>query len=167
MVRELGPIMTAVLVAGRSGSGFAAELGSMVVDDQVDALVVMGFDPVAYLAVPRVLAVMLAMPCLALLSSAAGIAGGLAVGMAQLDLTLVQYLEETRSILTVRHLAIGLTKAVFFGLLVSAVGCFKGLTVRGGAEQVGRAATAAVVAGIFLIVLADALFAVVLAYLPF
>jgi phospholipid/cholesterol/gamma-HCH transport system permease protein len=167
MVRELGPVMTAVLVAGRSGSGFAAELGSMAVDDQVDALVTMGFDPVAHLAVPRVIAVVLAMPCLVLLSSLAGIAGGLAVGVVQLDLTVSQYLAETRDILTVRHLMIGLVKASFFGLLVSAVGCYRGLSVRGGAEQVGRAATASVVAGILLIVLADALFAVVLAYLPF
>jgi len=167
MVRELGPVMTAVLVAGRSGSGFAAELGSMAVDDQVDALVTMGFDPVAHLAVPRVIAVVLAMPCLVLLSSLFGIAGGLAVGVVQLDLTVSQYLAETRDILTVRHLMIGLVKASFFGLLVSAVGCYRGLAVRGGAEQVGRAATASVVAGILLIVLADALFAVVLSYLPF
>jgi phospholipid/cholesterol/gamma-HCH transport system permease protein len=167
MVRELGPVMTAVLVAGRSGSGFAAELGSMAVDDQVDALVTMGFDPVAHLAVPRVIAVVIAMPCLVLLASLAGIAGGLAVGVVQLDLTVSQYLAETRDILTVRHLMIGLVKAAFFGLLVSAVGCYRGLAVRGGAEQVGRAATASVVAGILLIVLADALFAVGLTYLPF
>lgn len=167
MVRELGPIMTAVLVAGRSGSGFAAEIGSMAVDDQVDALVVMGFDPVAHLAVPRVLAVVIAMPCLAMLASLTGIGGGLAVGVVQLDLPASLYLQETRDILSLRHVAIGLVKSVFFGLLVAAVGCYKGLGVRGGAEQVGRAATSAVVTGIFLIVLADALFAIVVAYLPF
>jgi phospholipid/cholesterol/gamma-HCH transport system permease protein len=167
MVRELGPIMTAILVAGRSGSGFAAELGSMRVNDEVDALVTMGLDPVSYLVVPRVSAVVIAMPCLALLSSVAGIAGGLAVGMVQLDLTLSQYLNETRDILTMRHILIGIVKSVFFGLLVSAVGCYKGLAVTGGEEGVGRAATSAVVTGIFLIILADALFAVVIAYLPF
>ncbi|HEY6000892.1 MAG TPA: ABC transporter permease [bacterium] len=167
MVRELGPIMTAVLVAGRSGSGFAAELGSMAVDDQVDALVTMGLEPVSHLAVPRVMAVVLAMPCLAMLSDLTGITGGLVVGVLQLDLTIPQYLAETRSILTVRHLMIGIVKSLTFGLLVSAVGCYRGLGVRGGAEQVGRAATGSVVAGIFLIVLADALFAVILAYLPF
>jgi phospholipid/cholesterol/gamma-HCH transport system permease protein len=167
MVRELGPIMTAILVAGRSGSGYAAELGSMAVNDEVDALVTMGLEPVSYLVVPRVLAVVIAMPCLAMLSSLAGIAGGLAVGIVQLDLTLSQYLNETRDILTVRHIMIGLVKSVFFGLLVSAVGCYKGLSVQGAEEGVGRAATAAVVAGIFLIILADALFAVVVAHLPF
>lgn len=167
MVRELGPIMTAILVAGRSGSGFAAELGSMTVNDEVDALVTMGLDPIPYLVVPRVSAVVFAMPCLALLSSLAGIAGGLAVGLVQLDLTVSQYLNETRDILTVRHIMIGLVKSVFFGLLVSAVGCFKGLAVTGAEEGVGRAATSAVVTGIFLIILADALFAVVVAYLPF
>jgi phospholipid/cholesterol/gamma-HCH transport system permease protein len=85
----------------------------------------------------------------------------------QLDLTLSQYLNETRDILTIRHIMIGLVKSVFFGLLVSAVGCYKGLAVRGGEEGVGRAATSAVVTGIFMIILADALFAVVIAYLPF
>lgn len=167
MVRELGPIMTAILVAGRSGSGFAAELGSMTANDEVDALVTMGLDPLAYLVVPRVSAVVIAMPCLALVSSLAGIAGGLVVGLVQLDLTLAQYLNETREILSVRHIMIGLVKSVFFGLLVSAVGCYKGLAVEGAEEGVGRAATSAVVTGIFLVILADALFAVIVAYLPF
>jgi phospholipid/cholesterol/gamma-HCH transport system permease protein len=167
MVRELGPIMTAILVAGRSGSGFAAELGSMAVNDEVDALTIMGLDPLSYLVVPRVSAVILAMPCLVLLSGFAGITGGLVVGLAQLDLSLAQYLNETRAILSVRHIMIGLVKSVFFGLLVSAVGCYKGLEVQGAEEGVGRAATSAVVTGIFLVILADALFAVVVAYLPF
>jgi phospholipid/cholesterol/gamma-HCH transport system permease protein len=167
MVRELGPIMTAILVAGRSGSGFAAELGSMAVNDEVDALTIMGMDPLSYLVVPRVTAVVLAMPCLVLLSGFAGIAGGLVIGLTQLDLSLSQYLNETRAILSVRHIMIGLVKSVFFGLLVSAVGCYKGLAVQGAEEGVGRAATSAVVTGIFLVILADALFAVVVAYLPF
>jgi phospholipid/cholesterol/gamma-HCH transport system permease protein len=167
MVRELGPIMTAILVAGRSGSGFAAELGSMTVNDEVNALVTMGFDPLSYLALPRVSAVVIAMPCLAIISSFSGIIGGLAVGLFQLDIPLVQYLNETRDILSVRHILIGLSKSVFFGLFVATVGCYKGLSVQGAEEEVGRAATSAVVQGIFLIVIADALFAVVLAYLPF
>jgi phospholipid/cholesterol/gamma-HCH transport system permease protein len=167
MVRELGPIMTAMLIAGRSGSGFAAELGSMKVNDEVDALATMGLNPLSYLVVPRVSAVVFAMPCLALLSSVAGIAGGLAVGVLQLDLTVAQYLAETRDILSVRHIMIGLVKSLFFGLVVSAVGCYKGLAVEGAEEGVGRAATSAVVAGIFLIILLDALFAVVVVYLPF
>ena len=167
MVRELGPIMTGILVAGRSGSGFAAEIGSMGANDEVDALVVMGLDPVTHLAVPRVAAVVLAMPSLALLSTVAGVLGGLAVGVFQLDLTVGQYLVETRDILGVRHIAVGLGKAVVFGLLVSAVGCYKGLGAEKTADGVGRAATSSVVAGILLIILADALFAIVLAYLPF
>ena len=128
----------------------------------------MGLDPVSHLAVPRVVAVVLAMPCLALLSSLTGIAGGLVVGVLQLDLTVPQYLAETREhpqrappddrAREVRLLrAAGQRRRLLPGAR----------RVRGGAEQVGRAATAAVVAGIFLIVLADALFAVVLAYLPF
>jgi phospholipid/cholesterol/gamma-HCH transport system permease protein len=107
------------------------------------------------------------MPVLAMFSSLAGILGGLAVGLLQLDLTLVQYLAETRDILSVRHLAIGVGKSVFFGLLTAAIGCYKGLAVQGGAEGVGKAATSAVVTAIFLIILADGLFAVLLTYSPF
>ncbi len=167
MVRELGPVITSILVAGRSGSGYAAELGAMVVDEEVAALVTMGFDPIEFLAVPRVAAVTLAMPVLALISSAAGIAGGLVVGLVQMDLTLAQYLEETRAVLSLRHVGVGLAKSVLFGTVAAAVGCYKGLGVGEGAEAVGRASTSAVVTGIFLVILADALFAVVLTYLPF
>jgi phospholipid/cholesterol/gamma-HCH transport system permease protein len=166
MVRELGPIMTGILVAGRSGSGFAAELGTMALDDEVDALRVMGFDPTAFLALPRVLAVVAAMPVLALFSDLAGVIGGLFVGLAGLDLALIQYLEETRRILTLGHLFMSVGKAMFFGLLVAGIGCSKGLHVVGGAEGVGRAATSAVVTGIFLIIVADALFAIVTTYSP-
>ena len=116
---------------------------------------------------PRVAAVALAMPVLALVSSAAGIAGGLLVGLVQMDLTLAQYLEETRAVLSLRHVGVGLAKSVLFGTVAAAVGCYKGLGVREGAEAVGRASTSAVVTGIFLVILADALFAVVLTYLPF
>jgi len=167
MVRELGPVITSILVAGRSGSGYAAELGAMVVDDEVDALVTMGFDPVEFLAVPRVAAVALSMPVLILISDLAGILGGLAVGVLAMDLTAAQYLEETRAVLTVRHLVIGILKGVVFGTVAAGVGCFKGLGIRGGAGAVGRAATSAVVTGIFLVILLDSLFAVILAYLPF
>ncbi len=167
MVRELGPVITSILVAGRSGSGYAAELGAMVVDDEVDALATMGVEPVEFLAVPRVAAVALAMPILALISGLAGIAGGLLVALVQMDIPAVRYLEETRAILTLRHVGIGVGKSVAFGVLAAAVGCYKGLGVRGGAEEVGRASTSAVVTGIFLVILCDALFAVVLTYLPF
>ena len=167
MVRELGPVITSILVAGRSGSGYAAELGAMVVDDEVDALATMGVEPVEFLAVPRVAAVALAMPILALISGLAGIAGGLLVALVQMDIPAVRYLEETRAILSLRHVGIGVGKSVAFGVLAAAVGCYKGLGVRGGAEEVGRASTSAVVTGIFLVILCDALFAVVLTYLPF
>ncbi len=167
MVRELGPVITSILVAGRSGSGYAAELGAMVVDDEVDALVTMGFDPVEFLAVPRVAAVAASMPVLILLSDLAGILGGLAVGVFAMDLTAAQYLEETRAILTLRHLVIGVLKGCVFGTVAAGVGCFKGLGVRGGANAVGRAATSAVVTGIFLVIVLDSLFALVLTYLPF
>ncbi|WP_025321180.1 ABC transporter permease [Deferrisoma camini] len=167
IVRELGPVITSILVAGRSGSGYAAELGAMVVDEEVDALTTMGFDPVEFLAVPRVAAVAVSMPVLILISDLAGVLGGLAVGVFAMDLTAAQYLEETRAVLTLQHLIVGVAKGCVFGTVAAAVGCFKGLGVRGGANAVGRAATSAVVTGIFLVILLDSLFAVILAYLPF
>lgn len=166
MVRELGPIMTAILVAGRSGSGYAAELGSMAVDDEVDALKTMGYDAVEFLAVPRVLAVVISMPVLVTFSNLAGLVGGFFVAATRLELSLRQYLDQVQYALVLGDLYSSLIKATFFGILVAAVGCYKGLTVRGGAVEVGTAATSAVVIGIALVIAADGLFAIVTTYLP-
>jgi len=164
MVRELGPIMTAVLVAGRSGSAFAAEIGTMIVREEVEALEVEGFHPVSFLAVPRIVAAMLMVPLLILFSDVTAITGGLIIGVTYLDLTVYGYVQQTVSALAVTDILLGALKGVIFALLIGGIGCQRGFTTMGGAEAVGRVTTSAVVAGIFLIVVADSIFAIVQYY---
>jgi phospholipid/cholesterol/gamma-HCH transport system permease protein len=165
MVKELGPIMTAILVAGRSGSAFAAEIGTMMVNEEVDALTSMGFSPVRFLAVPKVLAAMIVVPLLTIYADLFGILGGVIVGVLGLDLTVYTYLKETQRSLTLLDIITSLIKAGVFAVLISGIGCQRGFQVRGGAEAVGSATTSAVVAAIFLIVVTDSAFALVFQYL--
>jgi len=165
MVRELGPIMTAILVAGRSGSAFAAEIGTMVVNDEVNALVTMGFDPVRFLAVPKVLAAMVVVPVLTVYADVFAILGGLIVGITGLDLTFFTYVQQTKASIRVFDFATSLIKAVVFAMLIAGIGCQRGFQVKGGAEGVGMSTTSAVVSAIFLIILADSAFAIMLHYI--
>ena len=165
MVSELGPIMTAIIVAGRSGSAFAAEIGTMKVNEEVDALVTMGFDPTRFLAIPKVLAAMLVVPVLTLYADFFGIAGGLVVGVLGLDLTVYTYIQETMKVITIASIVKSMIKSVVFAMLISGIGCQRGFQVRGGAEAVGSATTSAVVAAIFLIIVMDSAFAILFTYI--
>ncbi len=165
IVKELAPIMTAIIVSGRSGSAFAAEIGSMLVNEEIDALVTMGFDPLRFLAVPKVLAAMIVVPLLTLYSMLFGIIGGLAVGVLGLGLTFYTYIQETIKHIETFDVVSSLIKSVVFAVLIAGVGCQRGFQVTGGAEGVGEQTTSAVVAAIFLIVLADSAFAIVFHYL--
>ena len=165
IVKELGPIMTAILVAGRSGSSFAAEIGTMKVNEEVDALVTMGFNPVRFLAVPKVLAAMIVVPLLTIYADFFGILGGMIVGILGLDLTAYTYLKETQRSLTLIDIVTSLIKSGVFAMLIAGIGCQRGFEVRGGAEAVGSATTSAVVAAIFLIIVTDSAFALVFQYL--
>ena len=165
IVKELGPIMTAILVAGRSGSAFAAEIGTMMVNEEVDALTTMGFSPVRFLAVPKVLATIIVVPLLTLYADFFGILGGLIVGIVGLDLTAYTYLKETQTSLTLMDIITSLIKSGVFAVIIAGIGCQRGFEVRGGAEAVGSATTSAVVAAIFLIIVADSAFALVFQYL--
>jgi phospholipid/cholesterol/gamma-HCH transport system permease protein len=165
MVQELGPIMTAILVAGRSGSAFAAEIGTMKVNEEVDALVTMGFDPVRFLAVPKVLAAMIVVPLLTMYAILFGLIGGLIIGVLGLDLTVYSYITETQRSIALFDIISSLIKAAVFAMLVAGIGCQRGFRVRGGAAAVGSATTSAVVAGIFLIIITDSAFALVLHYI--
>ncbi|MBI5522708.1 MAG: MlaE family lipid ABC transporter permease subunit [Desulfarculus sp.] len=164
MVKELGPIMTAVLVAGRSGSAFAAEIGTMKVNEEVDALVVMGYDPLVFLALPKVLAAVLTVPILTLFSDLMAITGGLVVGVAGMGLTAGSYIDQTIKSLNSGDILTGMLKSATFALLIAGIGCQRGFMVRGGAQAVGTATTSAVVSAMFLIIVADSIFAVVLHY---
>jgi len=164
MVRELGPIMTAIIVAGRSGSAFAAEIGTMKISEEVDALFTMGFDPTRFLVVPKMVATVIVVPFLTMFSDLCAILGGLVVGVFMLDLTVNAYIFQTMKTLTLFDVFWGLLKGGIFALLITIVGCLRGFQVKGGAASVGQATTSAVVSGIFLIILSDSLFAVILRY---
>jgi phospholipid/cholesterol/gamma-HCH transport system permease protein len=165
MVRELGPIMTAILVAGRSGSAFAAEIGTMIVNDEVNALVTMGFDPTRFLAVPKVIAAMIVVPILTVYSDLFAILGGLIVGVTGLDLTFYTYIQQTKASISIFDFVTSLIKSVVFAVLISGIGCQRGFQVKGGAEGVGMSTTSAVVSAIFLIILFDSAFAIMLYYI--
>jgi phospholipid/cholesterol/gamma-HCH transport system permease protein len=165
MVSELGPIMTAIIVAGRSGSAFAAEIGTMKVNEEVDALVAMGFDPIRFLAVPKVLAAMLVVPILTLYADFFGVGGGLVVGVLGLDLTVYTYVQETMKVISVTVIVKSLIKSVVFAAMIAGIGCQRGFQVRGGAEAVGALTTSAVVAAIFLTIVIDSAFAVLFTYI--
>lgn len=157
ITRELGPLMTAIIIAGRSGSSFTAEIGTMKVSEEIDSLKTMGFDITNFLVLPRVLAVTLAMPFLTILANLAGIIGGLVSGLAVLNITMTGYINQLQSVLGLDDIFSGLIKSMVFGFLVASVGCFRGLQVKGGAESVGKNTTISVVNGILLIILSDAL----------
>jgi len=160
MVSELGPIITAIVVAGRSGSAFAAEIGTMKISEEIDALVTLGLDPTLFLVVPRMIAAVIVVPLLTLFADVFAIAGGLFVGVFMLDLTVGTYMTQTIKVLTLFELCWGSSKSVVFALLIAWIGCLRGFQTRGGADAVGNSATSAVVSSIFLIILFDSFFAV-------
>ena len=164
IVKELGPMMTAIIVAGRSGSAFAAEIGTMMVNEEVDALVTMGFEPIRFLAVPKVVAAAVVVPLLTLYSMMFGILGGLFVGVVGLDLTLYTYLQQTFTSIELWDVTTSLVKSGVFAVLIAGIGCQRGFQVSRGAEAVGEATTSAVVSAIFLIIVADSIFAILLHY---
>jgi len=160
VLRELGPLMTAIVLAGRSGSAFAAEIGTMKVNEEIDALVTMGLSPVRFLVVPRLLAGFLLCPLLTAIADLLGLFGG-AVVMRGFGIPLVTYFKQVESIATQGDLFGGLLKAFAFGLLIAGVGCLQGLKTGEGASAVGQSTTHAVVGGIILVIAADSVFAVI------
>jgi phospholipid/cholesterol/gamma-HCH transport system permease protein len=164
MTRELGPIMTAIIVAGRSGSAFAAEIGTMKINEEVDALFTMGFDPTRFLVTPKIIASVIVVPLLTIFSDVSAIIGGLVVGVFTLDLTANAYIAQTMKTLTLFDVLLGFFKSAVFALLIAWIGCLRGFRVQGGAASVGQATTSAVVSGIFLIIFFNSIFSVILRY---
>ena len=160
MLREMGPLITAIILAGRSGSAFAAELGTMKVREEIDALTTMGLEPVRFLVVPRVLAAVTMTPFLAVFANLFGLIGG-AVVMRSLGFPLVSYVNQIVSAVTVGDLLGGLFKSLVYGIVVAGIGCLRGLQTTTGASAVGQSTTSAVVSGIVLIAIVDGVFAVV------
>ncbi len=161
MVREMGPMMTAIIIAGRSGSSFAAEISSMKVSEEIDALRMMAINPIRYVVVPKFIALSISMPLLVTLSMILGIFGGFIIGITYLDLTPLSYFTETLSILTLEDVFVGLSKSLFFAGVIVVIGAYFGFRVQGGAEGVGRVTTSAVVSSIFAVIILDALFSLI------
>jgi phospholipid/cholesterol/gamma-HCH transport system permease protein len=159
MTRELGPLMTAIIVIGRSGSAFAAEIGTMKVSEELDALNTMGLNPNYFLVAPKLISMLIMMPCLTMIADAAGVMGGFAfASTSELQMGLARYLQGTGDALVARDVITGLIKSFMFGGTITIIGCYEGFTVSGGAEGVGKSTTAAVVTAIFAVVLVDMLF---------
>lgn len=159
MLRELGPLMTAILLAGRSGAAFAAEIGTMRVNQEVDAITTMGLDPVRFLVTPRVIAALLMTPLLVLFSMLVGLIGG-AITMTSFSIPIVTFMKEVDSAVTFTDFMAGFVKSFVFAILIAGIGCLRGLQTAAGASAVGESATRAVVSGIILLVVVDGIFAV-------
>jgi phospholipid/cholesterol/gamma-HCH transport system permease protein len=160
VVREIGPLMTAIVICGRTGAAFAAELGSMKTNEEIDALRTMGFGPMRFLVMPRALALMMIAPLLTLLADISGGMGGLLVGVKSLGLSPIGYFNETQRAVHMHDLVSGLIKSVAFALAIALISCQQGLAAQGGAEGVGRRTTSAVVTTLFSLIMIDAIFTV-------
>lgn len=165
IVKELGPLMVAMICTGRAGSAFAAELGTMKVGDEIDAMITMGFVPSRFLLVPKIIALVAVMPILTIFGDILGIMGGMFVGKIQLELPIIAYYNRTIIAIKPEYLIEGILKSIVFAFLIAGVGCLRGLEAKNDTQGVGRATTSAVVSGIFLVIVADTLLTILFSYL--
>jgi phospholipid/cholesterol/gamma-HCH transport system permease protein len=159
-VREMGAIMTAIIMAGRTGAAYAAQLGTMQVNEEIDALTTLGIPPMDFLVLPRMLALLLMMPLLTIYSDLMGIMGGAIVGIGMLDITAVQYFRQTQAAIDLTNISLGISKSLVFAVIVALSGCLRGMQCGRSASAVGDAATSAVVTAIVAIIVSDGIFAV-------
>ena len=155
LVRELGPVLTALIVGGRIGAGMTAEIGAMAVTEQLEAIRALGADPVKKLVAPKLLASLVMIPALTVLGDAIGVLGGLIVGVFQLNVSASFYMNDVISALNLEDVSSGIGKSFFFAVFIAMIGCYNGLNVRGGADGVGRATTDTVVQASILILVSD------------
>lgn len=165
LTRELGPLMTAIVLAGRSGASITAEIGTMMVTEEVDALKVMGLNPVRYLVIPKLYALSITGPLLTVMADGVGILGGFIVAVTYLDIGPSAYFNQTVDALVINDILTGLLKSLVFAWLITFISCHKGFSVRGSAEAVGRSTTASVVLAIFMIIVADCFFSTLFYFL--
>ncbi|MFN0161883.1 MAG: MlaE family ABC transporter permease [Burkholderiales bacterium] len=160
MLREFAPLITAIIVAGRSGSAYAAQIGTMAVTEEIDALRTLGIAPLELLVLPKLIALVIALPLLTVFADVLGVAGGMLMARAQLGVGFAEFADRFVKAVSVTTYLVGLAKAPVFAAIIVVVGCFQGLRTSGGADSVGRQTTRAVVQSIFLVIVADALFSV-------
>ena len=158
MVREMGPMMTAIIIAGRSGSSIASEIATMKVTEEIDALKMMALDPIRFVVVPKFNAMSISMPLLVVLSMLIGIFGGFIIAVTYLDLSPMSYINEVLNILKMKDIVVGISKSFTFAWIIVIIGSYFGFNVKGGAEGVGKVTTASVVASIFAVIILDAIF---------
>jgi len=161
LLREMGVLVTAIMVAGRSGSAFAAEIGVMKLREEVNALRTMGMDPIEVLVLPRVIALLIALPLLTFLADLIGLIGGGLMSLSLLDISFHQYFVRVQDVATTNMFLVGMIKAPVFAFAIAVIGCYQGLNVSGSAESIGKRTTLSVVQAIFVVIMADALFSVV------
>ena len=160
--RELAPLITAIVIAGRSASSYTAEIGTMKITEEIDAMRTMGFDPIRFLVLPRVMALVISMPLIVFFADIVGVFGGMIVADSQLGISFTEFIIRARDVVEMKHIMIGLIKAPFFGLLIALIGCFRGFQVTGSTESIGHYTTISVVNAIFWVIACNAIISVVL-----
>ena len=160
MLREFAPLITAIIIAGRSGSAYAAQIGTMAVTEEIDAMRTIGIEPMDLLVLPTIIALVIALPLLTVFADVLGVFGGMIMAWAQLDVGFADFLDRFSKAVSITSYVIGIGKAPVFAAIIAVVGCFQGMRTKGGADSVGRQTTRSVVQGIFLVIVADALFSI-------
>jgi phospholipid/cholesterol/gamma-HCH transport system permease protein len=160
MLREFAPLITAIIVAGRSGSAYAAQIGTMAVTEEIDAMRTIGIEPHELLVLPKILALMVALPLLAVFADVLGVLGGMVMAKTQLGVGFGDFMDRFAKAVSITSYLVGIGKAPVFAAIIAVVGCFQGFRTQGGADSVGRQTTRSVVQSIFLVIVADALFSV-------
>lgn len=164
LLREIAPLVTAILIAGRSGSAFTAQIGTMKVTEELDALRVLGLSPMNMLVLPKVLALVIALPLLTVYADIVGVFGGMLIAAGQLGVSFNEFLTRFDEAIALRHFLIGIGKAPIYAIIIVLVGCYQGFQIRGGVDDVGQRTTISVVQSIFLVIVFDAVFSVVLSW---
>ena len=164
LLREIAPLVTAILVAGRSGSAYTAQIGTMRVTEELDALRALGISPMSLLVVPRAMALIIVLPLLTIFADVVGVFGGMLIAWGQLNITFTEFLERFNYAVVLRHFLIGLVKTPVFAIIVALVGCYQGLQVGGGVDSVGRQTTISVVQAVFLVIVFDAFFSILFSW---
>lgn len=164
LLREIAPLLTAILVAGRSGSAYTAQIGTMTVTEELDALRALGISPISLLVVPRALALVIALPLLTVFANIVGVFGGMLIALSQLGVTFTEFLNRFEYAIVLRHYLVGIGKTPVFAAIIALVGCYQGFQVFGGVDSVGRRTTLSVVQAIFLVIVTDAFFSILFSW---
>jgi phospholipid/cholesterol/gamma-HCH transport system permease protein len=164
LLREIAPLLTAILVAGRSGSAYTAQIGTMTVTEELDALRALGISPISLLVFPRALALVIALPLLTVFADAVGVFGGMLIASSQLGITFTEFVNRFEYAIVLRHYLIGISKTPVFAAIIALVGCYQGFQVFGGVDSVGRHTTISVVQAIFLVIVTDAFFSILFSW---